>query len=73
MEEAGWEVLHEDTIPGKLEDLRSIQIDHGFDSYDVNDLLILESWIVAKRRDVSPAVRGRMESREVTRDENSAG
>lgn len=73
MEEAGCEVLHEDTIPGKLEDLRSIQIDHGFDSYDVNDLLILESWIVAKRRDVSPAVRGRMGSREVTRDENSAG
>ena len=48
MERAGFEVVKEEAIPGRVEDLRRVHLAREFRSYRESDLLILNSWLIAR-------------------------
>jgi predicted SAM-dependent methyltransferase len=68
LDDAVCEVLHEEKIRGRPEDLRRQRISREFEAYDVDDLLVLESWIVARGRDVRPRFLERKRVYEVVRE-----
>jgi hypothetical protein len=49
--EAGYEILSEQDTPGSLDDLKKIRLAPEFQKYAVEDLLVLNSWIVSKPRE----------------------
>lgn len=54
MDEAGFEILTEEKTLGNESDLRNTSLDEEFRAYDWNDLLVLDSWLVSKKRSIVP-------------------
>ena len=48
MERVGFEVVKEEAIPGRVEDLRRVHLAREFRSYRESDLLILNFWLLSQ-------------------------
>ena len=57
VEESGFELLHEESILGDPEDLKSVPLADKFEGYPVEDLLARFSWLVSTTDGMEPLKR----------------
>lgn len=48
LESSGFDVVRQETVPGRVQDLRSVVLAPEFQSYSEPDLLVLTSWLVSR-------------------------